>query len=119
MACGGGGGRSASARSLPYVGSGSVGVSSQSSTGVITSCGVGVIVFPVRCGRLDRSSHSSWCVVAPFTASSSTYVVVPFAEMAARAGAVGGGGTHAPKIRGPMWCSMVLISLKRLRSHLW
>ena len=117
MACGGGGGRSASASSLPYVGSGSVGVSSQSSTGVITSCGVGVIVFPVRCGRLDRSSHSSWCVVAPFTASSSTYVVVPFAEMAARTGAVGIGGTHAPKMRRPMRCSMVYCYKGHRRAH--
>ena len=52
MACGGGGGRSASASSLPYVGSGSVGVSSHSSTEVITSCGVGVIVFPVLGGDM-------------------------------------------------------------------
>ena len=44
------------------MGGGSEGVSSHSSTVVIDFC-LGSIVFPVRWGLLDVSSHSSWYIM--------------------------------------------------------
>ena len=61
IAGGGRGGRSSSSASLPYCGGGSVGESSHTATGVkIVFLAGGSIVLPVRWGRCERSSHSSW-----------------------------------------------------------
>eukprot|EP00966_Prymnesium_polylepis_P024997 576328-Prymnesium_polylepis.1 len=60
MAGGFGEGGSSSSCWLPYCGPSSVGLASHCSTGVITLCVGGVVSFPVRWGRCDRSSQSSW-----------------------------------------------------------